>query len=153
MRKGTVNNQKEQLNAKGLHPRNAHSEGYDFEALRESENSLAAYVKINEHGIETIDFSDPLAVKSLNAALLKHHYEINEWSIPDGFLCPPIPGRVDYIHHIADRLGLPSPTEHTSRPIKMLDIGTGANGIYALLACKLYGWQCTASDIDTASLA
>jgi 23S rRNA (adenine1618-N6)-methyltransferase len=35
----------------------------------------------------------------------------------------------------------------------MLDIGTGANGVYALLACKVYGWNCTASDIDATSLA
>ncbi|EHA17356.1 23S rRNA mA1618 methyltransferase [Halomonas sp. HAL1] len=36
--------------------------------------------------------------------------------------------------------------------IKLLDIGTGANGIYPLLACQIYGWQCVGSDINAQSL-
>jgi len=36
--------------------------------------------------------------------------------------------------------------------IKLLDIGTGANGIYPLLACQIYGWQCVGSDINPLSL-
>ena len=39
------------------------------------------------------------------------------------------------------------------RSIRLLDIGTGANGIYPLLACRIYGWQCVGSDINTQSLA
>jgi 23S rRNA (adenine1618-N6)-methyltransferase len=43
---------------------------------------------------------------------------------------------------------------HTrSQPkIAMLDIGTGANGIYPLLACQIYGWHCVAIDINPWSL-
>ncbi len=132
---------------KGLHPRNLHNQGYDFPALVTSYPALACHVKPNPYGNLSIDFSNPLAVKTLNAALLKQHYNIAGWDIPDGALCPPIPGRADYIHHIADLLGPENPD------IKLLDIGTGANGIYPLLACRIYDWQCVGSDINAQSLA
>ena len=132
--------------SKGLHPRNLHRQGYDFPALVNSYPPLAPYVKKNAYGNLSIEFADPLAVKALNAALLKQHYNIVEWDIPDGALCPPIPGRVDYIHYIADLTGLGATN------ITLLDIGTGANGIYPLLACQLYGWKCVGSDINTQSL-
>ena len=107
-------------------------------------------MKPNAHGDLSIDFADPLAVKALNAALLNRHYNIVDWDIPEGALCPPIPGRADYIHYVADLPGLRPGLEQPS--IRMLDIGTGANGIYPLLACQIYGWQCVGSDINTESL-
>lgn len=135
---------------KGLHPRNLHNQGYDFPALVKSHPALATHVKPNAHGNLSIDFADPLAVKTLNAALLNRYYDIVDWDIPEGALCPPIPGRADYIHYMADLLELGPGCEHPS--IKLLDIGTGANGIYPLLACQLYGWQCVGSDINAQSL-
>ena len=143
---------------KALHPRNLHKHGYDFAALAEAHTPLQRYVKIRMQGngsSQTIDFADPAAVKALNTALLSYHYGIAEWDIPEGFLCPPIPGRIDYIHYVADLLGV-APPAHAESPksptIKMLDVGTGANGIYSLLAIKAYGWDCVACDIDTFSL-
>ncbi|MFT6908905.1 MAG: 23S rRNA (adenine1618-N6)-methyltransferase [Oleiphilaceae bacterium] len=140
---------------KGLHPNNLHNHGYDFPVLIKSHQALNAYVTTNKYGCVSIDFSDPIAVKALNCALLKHHYGIVEWDIPQGFLCPPIPGRVDYIHYVAELLKVSHSDQkiafnHSS--LKLLDIGTGANGIYSLLACQSYGWECTASDIDPLSL-
>ncbi|MEQ9546892.1 MAG: 23S rRNA (adenine(1618)-N(6))-methyltransferase RlmF [Marinobacter sp.] len=136
---------------KGLHPRNLHNQGYDFAALIKSHPALAPHVKPNAHGDLSVDFADPLAVKTLNAALLHRYYNIVDWDIPDGALSPPIPGRADYIHYIADLLGLGEP-ELEQPSIKLLDIGTGANGIYPLLACQIYGWQCVGSDINAQSL-
>lgn len=135
---------------KELHPNNLHNHGYDFPALIKSHPALKTHVKTNQYGNESIDFSDSVAVKTLNCALLTHHYGIIDWDIPQGFLCPAIPGRVDYIHYIAELLNANSSAKNT--PIKLLDIGTGANGIYSLLSCQVYGWQCTASDIDPLSL-
>lgn len=131
---------------KGLHPRNLHKQGYDLPSLVESYAALAPHVTTNAHGNLSITFADPLAVKALNAALLKRYYNINDWDIPEGALCPPIPGRADYIHYIAELPGLGEPK------ITLLDIGTGANGIYPLLACQIYGWHCVGSDINTQSL-
>ncbi|UTD54456.1 23S rRNA (adenine(1618)-N(6))-methyltransferase RlmF [Halomonas sp. MS1] len=135
---------------KGLHPRNRHNQGYDFPALVKSHPALASHVKPNAHGDLSIDFADPLAVKTLNAALLNRYYNIVDWDIPEGALCPPIPGRADYIHYMADLLETGPGLEQ--RSIKLLDIGTGANGIYPILACQVYGWQCVGSDINPQSL-
>lgn len=135
--------------SKSLHTRNIHKNGYDFPLLIKSCPPLNQYVDKNTHGNLSIDFANPEAVKALNAALLNHHYGVKGWDIPDGALCPPIPGRVDYIHYVADLLGL---NESRANATRLLDIGTGANGIYPLLACKTYGWQCVGSDINTQSL-
>ena len=77
--------------------------------------------------------------------------------------CPPIPGRVDYIHYVADLLSNSANTRSRSKQLtqeknkkhttRLLDIGTGASGIYGLLAAQQYGWECVGSDINTASLA
>jgi len=133
---------------KSLHPNNLHNHGYDFAALIQTYPALKTHVRPNKHGNESIDFSNAKAVKALNSALLKHHYAIDAWDIPDGFLCPPIPGRVDYIHYVADLLA----GYKRSEAINMLDIGTGANGIYALLACQAFGWNVTATDINPIAL-
>ncbi|QYJ75393.1 23S rRNA (adenine(1618)-N(6))-methyltransferase RlmF [Shewanella sp. FJAT-52076] len=134
--------------SKGLHPANAHRDGYDFPALVASHPPLKPFVRPNAYGNLSIDFARPEAVKALNCALLKHHYGISHWDIPKGFLCPPIPGRVDYLHYLEDLLrqtpgadGLP-----------LLDIGTGANGIYALLAASRFRRAVVATDIARASL-
>ena len=144
-------NKPTQPRPKGLHPRNCHQGSYDFPALVTSTPALSSYVKTNAHGNDSIDFANPLAVNALNTALLKHHYNIVDWSIPQGALCPPIPGRVDYIHTIAELLGFDAMTSSESPDksnITLLDIGTGANGIYPILACQIYGWQCVGSDIN-----
>ncbi|WP_372873128.1 23S rRNA (adenine(1618)-N(6))-methyltransferase RlmF [Shewanella sp.] len=138
-----------QTQGKGLHPDNAHRDGYDFTALVASFPPLKAFVRPNAYGNPSIDFALPEAVKALNCALLKHYYGIQGWDIPKGFLCPPIPGRVDYLHHLEDLLAQTPAAEG----LPVLDIGTGANGIYALLAVSRFGRELVATDIAKASLA
>jgi 23S rRNA (adenine1618-N6)-methyltransferase len=88
----------------GLHPRNPHRFRYDFKELIKSCPKLAPFVSLNKYKSESIDFSNPEAVKILNLALLRHFYQLSYWDIPENYLCPPIPGRADYIHYIADLL-------------------------------------------------
>lgn len=85
-----------------LHPRNKHNGQYDFSLLTENCPSLKKFVQLNPYGKQTINFFNPQAVKALNKALLVTHYGIRYWDIPKNYLCPPIPGRADYIHYIAD---------------------------------------------------
>ena len=85
----------------------------------------------------------------MNKALLAHYYDIANWQIPEGYLCPPIPGRADYIHYIADLLtSAKHPEAPTGRNIQVLDIGTGANCIYPIIGSQTYGWKFVATDID-----
>ena len=136
-----------------LHPRNKHIGRYDLSVLSEVLPALKPFVFINDYGSETIDFFNSDAVKMLNTALLKQHYGIDNWDIPKGYLCPPVPGRADYIHHVADLLKNYNFDElPPSNKVNVLDIGTGANGIYALISAKEYGWNCVATEIDDIAL-
>ena len=134
---------------KNLHPRNQHRLGYDFDSLIQILPELKNFVGINEHQIQTLDFSNPDAVKALNKALLLAYYDIQYWEIPSTFLCPPIPGRVDYIHYLADLLAQSNngiiPKGET---VQGLDIGIGANCIYPILGNAVYGWSFVGTDID-----
>ena len=132
-----------------LHPRNKHRERYNFKQLIGSFPELAQFVSLNEYKDESIDFFNPEAVKALNTALLKHFYKIDFWDVPQDYLCPPIPGRADYIHHIADLLAdsnngiIPKGDK-----IKCLDIGVGASCIYPIIGNREYGWSFIGSDTD-----
>jgi len=136
-----------------LHPRSKHRERYNFKELINSCPTLAPFVKRNVYNDESINFSDPEAVKMLNKALLEHYYEINNWDIPAGYLCPPIPGRADYIHHIADLIsGSDFGRIPKGKKIICLDIGVGANCVYPIIGNKEYGWSFIGSDIDSVAI-
>ena len=137
-----------------LHPRNRHQGRYDFAALIAVEPCLQAFVIRNPYGKESIDFANPEAVRVFNAALLHQLYGIKSWRIPEGYLCPPVPGRADYIHGLADLLAADAQGEiPRGMDCTVLDIGTGASCIYPLLGHHDYGWRFIASDIDTQALA
>ncbi len=136
----------------GLHPRNRHQAPYDFDALCQRTPELQSFVFVNEHGTQTLDFADPAAVKALNKALLALHYGIAHWDLPAGYLCPPIPGRVDYLHRVADLLAESAGKVPTGKSVRVLDIGVGANCIYPLLGAREYGWRFVGSDIDPVSV-
>lgn len=127
-----------------LHPRSQHRQRYDFEVLTKQSPELNTFVSPNKYGDLSVNFFNPEAVKALNKALLKHHYNIEYWDIPDQYLCPPIPGRADYIHYLADLIG---ETSHNPEIIG-LDIGTGASCIYPIIGNQSYGWQFIGTDID-----
>lgn len=133
---------------KGFHSRNKHRFGYDFTELINSNSSLKQFVSVNKYGNESIDFSNPEAIKTLNTSLLKSNYNIEYWDIPDGFLCPPIPGRAEYIHHVADVLSDVYGEIPTGKKIKILDVGVGANCIYPIIGTAEYGWHFVGSEID-----
>lgn len=136
-----------------LHPRNPHQGRYDFGKLIKACPELTNFLKANPAGDNTIDFSDPKAVMCLNKALLAHFYQVKNWQIPEGYLCPPIPGRADYIHNLADLLAKGHQNKvPTGKSIKVLDIGTGANCIYPIIGSQSYGWQFTGTDIDPVSV-
>lgn len=137
-----------------LHPSNKHRDRYDFIALIKTCPELEKYVKINTQGDESIDFANPKAVKWLNKALLQTYYSIENWTIPTGYLCPPIPGRADYIHHIAELMGSSNNGRiPVGNKIRCLDIGVGASCIYPIIGNKEYGWSFIGSEIDPKALA
>jgi len=136
-----------------LHPRNKHRGRYDLEQLCMSCPELAPHVVTNQYNDLSIDFFNPAAVKMLNKALLQQYYNIVHWDIPSHYLCPPIPGRADYIHNLADLLSSSNEgTIPTGRKIKCLDIGVGANCIYPLIGNHEYAWTFVGADIDATAV-
>lgn len=136
-----------------LHPRNKNNGRYDLPALIAQYPALGPYVFTNRYGNASIDFTSVAAVRMLNAVLLEHHYGVRSWQFPDQHLCPPIPGRADYLHYLADLLA----SDHdgvipAGNDIAVLDIGTGATCIYPLIGRAEYGWRFAASETNAASV-
>ena len=131
-----------------MHPKNKHNSSYNFTNLSKTHPDLTSHVFMNSYGIKTIDFSDKEAVFHLNKAILKREYSVNDWHIPENYLCPPIPGRVDYIHHLHDLVS----ENNTNSSITGLDIGVGASCIYPILGSRLYNWDMVGCDIHENSV-
>jgi 23S rRNA (adenine1618-N6)-methyltransferase len=137
-----------------LHPRSKHRERYDFAGLIKALPELSPFIIKNKfNGEDTIDFSNPKAVKSLNKALLISAYGIIFWDIPEHYLCPPIPGRADYIHFAADLLASSNKGQiPTGESVRVLDIGVGANCIYPIIGHQEYGWSFIGSEVHASSI-
>ena len=136
-----------------MHPRNRFRAGYDFHALVACRPALAPFVTPNAYGDQSIDYANPAAVKALNQALLTHAYGLQAWDVPPGYLCPPIPGRSDYLHHVADLLAFGDASAiPRGRSVVVLDIGVGANCVYPLIGASEYGWRFVGSEIDPVAL-
>ena len=141
-------------NKAALHPRNRHQGHYDLDALASACPQLKPHIIRPAGGSPTLDFADPQAVTALNQALLLQQYGVRDWAIPPGYLCPPVPGRADYIHALADLLGDSHDDKiPTGEHLVGLDIGTGANLIYPLLGRVEYQWRFVGADIDPSALA
>lgn len=136
-----------------LHPRNRHQGHYDFARLVKDCPALSAHLVTTPRGESSIDFNRPAAVRELNRAILRSDYGIAHWDLPEGALCPPIPGRADYLHGLADLLAdsgdgaIPR-----GMAVRVLDVGVGASCIYPLLGHTEYGWRFVGSEVDTTSL-
>jgi len=133
-----------------LHPASKFHGRYDLVKLQEVCPELSEFVFVNDYNKETVNFHDPKAVTMLNKALLIFNYEVNKWEMPENYLCPPIPGRADYIYYIAELLGA---NNYKKIPkITCLDIGVGASCIYPIIGNKEYDWNFIGSDIDEVAL-
>ena len=149
-----MSSEKMQQEKSRLHSRNKNRERYDLGSLIIANPELKTFVKPNKYGDDSIDFSNPQAVKQLNTSILNHYYGIESWDFPDENLCPPIPGRADYIHHIADLLsGNNFGRIPMGDKITCLDIGTGASCIYPIIGVTEYQWEFIGTDINAESIA
>ena len=129
-----------------MHPNNPYRQPYQLAKYAAAVPHLKPFLIIRQ-GKLTVDFKSPIAVEALNSAILKVDFGIHDWSLPNGQLCPPVPGRLDYLLYIRDLIGV-SP----NKPIEMLDVGTGANMIYAILAASHFNWKTVGIEVNSASI-
>ncbi len=80
--------------------------------------------------------------------MLFKYYDIKYWEFSDSNLCPPIPGRADYIHHLSDLIR----KSKIKDDVTILDVGVGATCIYPILGNAEYNWHFVGTDIDENSL-
>ncbi|MBC6994656.1 23S rRNA (adenine(1618)-N(6))-methyltransferase RlmF [Neolewinella lacunae] len=132
-----------------MHPRNRYQQPHDFSSLAGVVPELAGYLVITPDGRTSLDFTSPQAVRLLNRALLLRDYGLKHWDIPAGNLCPGVPGRLDYIHVLADLLGEGA---QGGKKVRVLDVGTGASLIYPILGVGEYDWRFVGTDLDAGSL-
>lgn len=144
-----------------MHPKNRYQTPHDFPALALIVPELAGCFFTTPDGRTSLDFTKPETVRLLNKALLLRDYGLKHWDIPAGNLCPGVPGRLDYIHVIADLLAgtwplsLPNVQvqgQVNEQGIVGLDVGTGASLIYPILGVREYGWKFVGTDVDDTSL-
>ena len=141
------------MQSAALHPRNPHAGRYDFAALCRSCPELKRHLQSNPTGDQTIDFGDSESVLCLNQALLAHYYQVHQWQIPRDYLCPPVPGRADTIHYLADLLASSNQGKTpTGKKVRVLDVGTGANCIYPIIGSQSYHWKFVGTDIDPTAI-
>lgn len=127
-----------------LHSLNPFNAPYNFDELTKINPNLSQYL-MTKNERTTLDFSLPNAVLELNRSLLMNEFKITDWNIPKGSLCPPIPGRTDYICYLHQLIG------HQSGS-KILDIGTGSNAVYPIIGNALFNWEFVATDNDDTAL-
>ena len=128
-----------------FHSRNKHQGRYDFKKLLKACPELANFIEPNKGGEQSINFFNAQAVRCLNKSLLKSYYDV-DWDIPANYLCPPIPGRADYIHQLSDLVS-------GKKTVTCLDVGVGANCIYPIIGSMEYGWKFVGSDVDPVAIA
>ena len=136
-----------------LHYRNRNNHLYNFKQLVAVTPELAKHLTTTPAGTTSVDFSNPNAVKTLNKAILKFYYDVH-WDLPGDYLCPPIPGRADYLHYIADLLSeAHKGVIPRGEKITVLDIGVGANCIYPLIGVREYGWRFVGTEINPRAIS
>eukprot|EP01033_Poteriospumella_lacustris_P009429 gene9429-6756_t len=147
-----------------LHPKNPYFQHpIDFfELYKQYHEELSPFFTVKDYAKKkvTFNFKDPNALRALTNVLLRKDFGITlPRTIPEEFLCPPLPNRLNYLCWLDDLTqSTASLTEDitdkfgTSRPL-IADIGTGVIGIYALLGAIVFRLRFIASDIDSSSLA
>ena len=126
-----------------MHAKNRYRRKHDLRALCRLEPELTAYLRSTPDGHATLDFTASRAVYLLNRTLLKRDYGLQHWDLPTGYLTPAVPGRLDYIHLLADLV---------PQTRRVLDIGTGASLIYPILGAREYGWKFVGTDVNPRSI-
>ena len=135
-----------------MHTRNKHLHGYDLQKLKSAYKGLSTHI-IKNNDKDTIDFSNPKSVLELNKALLIADYKLKYWQPTPNSLCPAVPGRADYVHHVADLLAESNNgVIPRGKNVKILDIGTGSSIIYPVIGAQEYEWDFVGTEIDRSSI-
>lgn len=91
-----------------------------------------------------VDFTNAEALRTLTKILLKKDFNL-DIVIPEGFLIPTVPQRLNYILWLEDLISDIDPAKR-KECICGIDIGTGACAIFSILGAQKNGWNFVASE-------
>jgi len=103
-----------------------------------------------------VDFTNWHHTRALTRSILRVHYDVSDWDIPSGHLVPPVRNRMNYLTWLETlrRLSAPIGADASANgaDVRVLDVGTGASAIYALLGASVYGWSFVGTDVTDVAL-
>lgn len=134
-----------------MHSKNPYAARYDLTRLAKAHSELQQHIVLNPKGEQTIDFSDALAVLALNKAMLIADFGLTDYTLPKGYLIPPVPGRLEYLLHVHDFLIAQFGVNETSQ-LHGFDLGAGANGIYCILGAQHFNFKMTGAESDAQAI-
>lgn len=98
-----------------------------------------------------LDWKNAEAVRIFTQFLLFKDFQLQITFPIGGYLCPPIPNRLNYVCWLSDLLESTASLYSQPRP-RIIDIGTGSSLIYPLLGVKSFGWEFIGTDISREAL-
>ena len=123
----------------------------DFAALARRDARLGARVewRVDARGAAraTVDFKSWDGTRALTGAILREEYGVEAWTVPRGRLVPTATNRERYLEWLARLRELSAPSDDDATNVRVLDIGTGASAIYALLGAAGRGWRFVGTDV------
>ena len=132
-----------------MHPRNPYSAPIGIaELARQFPDVCDHVISRSANGHIVYDWNAPGATYAVTRALLKRDFAL-DWQQPPQFLCPPVPGRLNYLLWVED-LVLQDAAAATS--VCVADIGTGASAIFPLIGARRFGWSFIALDSSADAL-
>jgi len=126
----------------------------DFSILINIFQELKKYIKEKKEKDEinefTFDWSNNNLSLLMTKCILNYYFDIKYYSIPNNFLIPPVPSRLNYLNTINTLLTSYNALNNNNKQNNVIgiDIGTGANLIYPLLGYSLYKWIFICSEIN-----
>jgi 23S rRNA (adenine1618-N6)-methyltransferase len=142
-----------QFNAR-MHPRNPYNAPINIaELARQFPDVCDHVISRSSNGRVVYDWHAPGATYAVTRALLARDFEL-DWQQPLHHLCPPVPGRLNYLLWLQD-LVQQDAVAAAAPPagICVADIGTGASAIFPLLGARRFGWSFVALDSSADALA
>jgi 23S rRNA A1618 N6-methylase RlmF len=134
-----------------MHPRNPYSSPINIALLARQFPDLCDHViSRSSNGHVVYDWHAPGATYAVTRALLKRDFDL-EWQQPLQHLCPPVPGRMNYLLWVQD-LALQDGAA-AAADVCVADIGTGASAIFPLMGARRFGWSFVALDSNEDALS
>jgi len=134
-----------------MHPRNPYSAPINIaELARQFPDVCHHVISRLPNGRVVYDWHAPGATYAVTRALLKRDFAL-DWQQPLHHLCPPVPGRLNYLLWLED-LVLQDAAAAAPTSVCVADIGTGASAIFPLLGARRFGWSFVGLDSSAEAL-